>query len=256
MQRLPNLGGLDLRQRTKTGTDGGNGGAPNPKRQKTSRRPTTMTDEDRDRQVEAHIRGQILHYFGQMPSDPQVVAAFRQRVVRVIQEMHSGDGLTENWPSQLGLTEGEGLLGGNKKKTNNNIYKLRTDMWSKGIVQMMLERDRDRRESDLQKKARMIQNELRDQDALGWRGVLQRQGARTAGVAGRRRVALVRSEEEGQRWRPEEVGRGLPLAGGEPGPVLLAKLVTVFSHFFYNNNNEPITSTAPELYKTRRNRVP
>lgn len=164
MQRLPNLGGLDLRQRTKTGTDGGNGGAPNPKRQKTSRRPTTMTDEDRDRQVEAHIRGQILHYFGQMPSDPQVVAAFRQRVVRVIQEMHSGDGLTENWPSQLGLTEGEGLLGGNKKKTNNNIYKLRTDMWSKGIVQMMLERDRDRRESDLQKKARMIQNELRDQD--------------------------------------------------------------------------------------------
>jgi len=161
MQRLPSLGRLDLRQRAKTGADGGNGGAPNPKRQKTSK----MSDEDRDRQVETFVRSEILRYFGQMPSDPQVVLAFRRRVVQVVQEMYGRNGLTENWPTQLGITEGVNLLEGNRKETNINILKLRQKLWSEGIIQLMLERDRDKRESDLQKKARMIQNELRDQDA-------------------------------------------------------------------------------------------
>ena len=161
MQRLPNLGRLDLRQRAKTGADGGNGGAPNPKRQRTSK----LSDEDRDRQVETFVRSEIVRYFGQMPSDPQVVADFRQRVVQVVQEMHRSDGLTENWPTQLGITEGVNLLEGNKKETNINILKLRQKLWSQGIIQLVLERDRDARDSDLQKKARMVQNELREKDA-------------------------------------------------------------------------------------------
>ena len=161
MQRLPNLGGLDLRQRARTGADGGNGGTPNPKRQKTSR----LSDEDRDRQVETFVRSEIMNYFGKMISDPQVVAAFRQRVVEVVQEMYKDDGLTENWPSQLGITEGVNLLEGNRKETNINILKLRQKLWSKGILQLVLARDMEKRDSDLQKKARIVQNELRHQDA-------------------------------------------------------------------------------------------
>lgn len=161
MQRLPNLGMLDLHPRSNTGATG-DGNQPDPKRQRTTGQ--RETDEQRDQSVERFVLSKMKDYFGQMPSDPQVVADFRRRVVLTIFEKYKDRGLTMDWPSQLGTTQGKEMLAG-KRDSNMNIRKLREDKWTEGIFALKSERDEARRERDLQKKQHIIDNELRDQDA-------------------------------------------------------------------------------------------
>ena len=158
-QRLPNLGRLDLRPRVKTGADGND---PDPKRQKTSR----LSDEDRDREVEAFVLRLIRDYLGSLPSDPQVVADIRQQAERAVMEMN---GFTAEWPNDAGVGQGIALLKG-RPATNVNLRKLREDLWAHGFAELQSARDRGKRQSDLQKKERMRQNELRDQDAADGSG--------------------------------------------------------------------------------------
>lgn len=159
-QRLPNLGMLDLRPRASTGAPG-DGNQPDPKRQKTA--TSTLSDEQRDVHVENFIAQKMMEYFGHMPSD-QEAADFRQRVVQAIYERYQQQGLTMDWPSELGLTQGKQWFAG-KRETNQNIRRLREKLWTEGIFILKDERDEARKERDVQKRDRILEDQLRYQDA-------------------------------------------------------------------------------------------
>lgn len=160
MQRLPNLGMLDLRPRAGTGAPG-DGAQPDPKRQRVA--TSRETDAQRDTLVENFIAQKMVDYFGRVPSDQQA-ADFRRRVVQAIYDKYQQEGLTMDWPSQLGITQGKQMLHG-RRESNQNIRKLRERAWAEGIYILKGERDDARKELDLQKKQHILQNELKTQDA-------------------------------------------------------------------------------------------
>lgn len=162
--QLPNLGALNLRQRTaKTGTNPDAG--PN-KRQKTS---GAQDPEVAARAVEVFINRLLNDYFGRAPTE-QERRDLLERVRREVLQMpeYAGHGLTLDWPDEVGDTQGQGLLAG-KPPGVRGVRRLKIEMWDDGFASLKRKQVDARKEEDRKRKQAMQERELRDKDGDGGR---------------------------------------------------------------------------------------
>ena len=164
-QLLPNLGALNLRQRTaKTGTNPDSG--PN-KRQKTSGAQDPAVAA---RAVENFINERLKEYFGRTPTEQErdeLLERVRREVLSL--PLYAGHGLTVDWPDEVGNTQGQELLQG-KAPGVRGLRRLKIEMWSDGFISLKRRQVRARKEEDRKRKQAMLERELRDKDGEDGRG--------------------------------------------------------------------------------------
>lgn len=157
--QLPNLGALNLRQRTaKTGTNSDSG--PN-KRQKTS---GAQDAEVAARGVQIFIDDLLKEYFGRTPTEQErddLLERVRREVLGL--PLYAGHGLTLDWPDEVGNTQGQDLLQG-KPPGVRGVRRLKIEMWSDGFTSLKRRQVRARKEEDKKRKQAMLERELRDKD--------------------------------------------------------------------------------------------
>lgn len=160
--QLPNLGALNLRQRTaKTGTNPDAG--PN-KRQKTS---GAQDAEVAARGVQIFIDSLLNEYFGRTPTEQErdeLLERVKREVLRLPE--YAGNGLTLDWPDEVGATQGQGLLQG-KPPGVRGVRRLKIEMWSDGFGSLKRQQVDARKDEDRKRKQAMLERELRDKDGDG-----------------------------------------------------------------------------------------
>jgi hypothetical protein len=158
--QLPNLGALNLRQRTaKTGTNPDSG---QNKRQKTS---GAQNAEVAARGVQIFIDGLLNEYFGRTPTEQEkrdLLERVKREVLRLPE--YANQGLTLDWPDEVGATQGQGLLQG-KPPGVRGIRRLKIEMWSDGFASLKRQQVDARKDEDRKRKQAMLERELRDKDS-------------------------------------------------------------------------------------------
>ena len=152
---LPNLGALDLRSCVvKTGTNSVS------KRQKTG---GAQDPEVAARGVEDFIDRRIQAYLGRTPTE-QEKRDLIDRVRREVARMYAAQGLTDEWPDELGLTQGQALLEG-KPADVRRLRQLKIDLWGRGFRSLIQQQISARAEDDRKRKQAMLEKERKDKDS-------------------------------------------------------------------------------------------
>ena len=152
---LPNLGALDLRSCVvKTGTNSVS------KRQKTG---GAQDPEVAARGVEDFIDRRIQAYLGRTPTE-QEKRDLIDRVRREVARMYAAQGLTYEWPDQVGLTQGQALLEG-KPADVRRLRQLKIALWGRGFRSLIQQQISARAEDDRKRKQAMLEKERKDKDS-------------------------------------------------------------------------------------------
>tara|TARA_B100000963_G_scaffold43723_1_gene32619 strand:+ start:480 stop:1124 length:645 start_codon:yes stop_codon:yes gene_type:complete len=152
---LPNLGALDLRSCVvKTGTNSVS------KRQKTG---GAQDPEVAARGVEDFIDRRIQAYLGRTPTE-QEKRDLIDRVRREVARMYAAQGLTDEWPDELGLTQGQALLEG-KPADVRRLRQLKINLWGGGFRSLIQQQISARAEDDRKRKQAMLEKERKDKDS-------------------------------------------------------------------------------------------
>lgn len=157
LPNLPNLGALALRSRVvKTGT---NPSIPDPKRQKTGGAQDANVAA---RAVEDFLEQRVQKYLGRTPTEQEKLDLL-ERVRREVARMYAAQGLTDEWPDQVGLTQGQALLEG-KPADVRRLRQLKIDLWGMGFKSLKQQQVSARADDDRKRKQAMLERERKDKD--------------------------------------------------------------------------------------------